>query len=70
MYYRRWSKKEAIPEDFAVFRERMERLLSERKADHEDVAGAVLRLQTDMVGVRESVQWIKGRINGKGWMQQ
>lgn len=64
-----WRKKAAIPEDFAVFKERMERMLAERKSDNDDVAGAVLRLQGDMVGVRETVQWIKGRINGTHWKQ-
>lgn len=65
----RKKKKDDLPEDFAVFKARMERMLAEREHDHSDVAGAVLRLQSDMIGVRESVQWIKGRINGKGWQQ-
>ena len=59
---------QGMPENFAVFQERVERIMAERKRDHDDVAGAVLRLQTDLVGVRESVMWMRGKMgNGTNW---
>lgn len=70
MLKRKWrdeQKQTKMPEDFAVFRERMERLLAERQGAHADLAEAVLRLQTDSVNLRGDIQWIKGRINGAHW---
>ena len=68
-----WRKKKAddqqanLPTDFQVFKQLVERRLNESEKVSEDLAIALLQAQRDLVGVRETVQWVKGRINGKGW---
>jgi hypothetical protein len=63
----RRKKQEDLPTEFEVFKNLVMRRLDEGDKADADLALAQVQLGRDMVGVREAVMWIKGKINGKGW---
>lgn len=76
-----WMKRRTGPEDFAVFKAQMlgsleslkeltNRRFGEIERSNEIHAEAILESQGRIGDLRESVQWIKAKINGEAWKRQ
>lgn len=76
-----YMKRRAVPEDFAVFKAQMlgsleslkelnNRRFGETERSNEVHAEAILESQGRIGDLRESVQWIKAKINGDAWKRQ
>lgn len=81
IWFFNWMKRRAAPEDFAVFRAELKvtleglkeltnRRFSEIERSNETHAEAILESQGRIGDLRESVQWIKAKINGEAWRRQ